>query len=65
MARKRARPTMPSSAGPKMKSANMFIARCQISTWVNAAVTSCHQAPSEKPAWKVAPDASQSRSSMS
>ena len=37
----------------------MFIARCQISTWVNAAVTSCHQPPSEKPAWKVAPEASQ------
>jgi hypothetical protein len=48
-----------------MKSANMFIARCQISTWVNAAVTSCHQAPSEKPAWNVAPDASQTCSSMS
>ena len=34
----------------------MFIATCQISTCVNAAVTSCHQAPSAKPAWNVAPE---------
>ena len=38
-----------SSTGPRMNSANMLEAMCQISTWVKAEVITCHQAPSAVP----------------
>ena len=46
-ARKRVRPIASSSWGPRVHSASMLKPMCQIATWVNIEVSSCHTSPWE------------------